>query len=304
MAVYKINFTSSSTIVDSIKISRAVTFAYSMLYPDKIDDFVSKIKNGEIAFSDIFPIKDNTPFYPAPSINNHVANVNRKERLNLIKNRKNVQEFVDTKVLNQIIKNFIENDFRGVEYYKIFGGVEWGKIDFVRPVAEPGIMFLEEPVLQNERWKYNDVFTKELYFYGNGYFIVENADKFLTAAIMLLNDLGVSGRRNSGKGMVSIRQLKDNIPIGFKNPGFYILLSSYIPDEGSLENIDFSKSRYNIETFQGKNINGTPIGPFRYFKPGSILYIKDKIKGNTYSEENGIMVFNPVIKEVQDESHN
>jgi CRISPR type III-A-associated RAMP protein Csm4 len=171
-------------------------------------------------------------------------------------------------------------------------------------VAEPGIVFLDKPIFQNERWKYNDVFTKELYLYGNGYFIAENSNKFVNAAIMLLNDLGISGRRNSGKGAVSIVQSAYNIKTGFQNPGFYILLSSYIPDEDSIKSIDFSKSRYNIETFQGKNINGIPIGPFRYIKPGSILYIKDKIKGKTYSDESGIMIFNPVIKGVPNESQN
>ena len=302
MAVYKINFTSSSTIVDSIKISRAVTFAYSLLYPDKIDDFISQIKSGKIAFSDIFPVEGKTILYPAPSINNHVVNASRKERLNAIKQRKNVRKFVDIKLLNSSMKNFVENNFLGIEYSKIFDGVQREKIAFAKPVAEPGIVFLENPVFQNDRWKYNDVFTKELYLYGNGYFIVENSDRTVSAAIMLLNDLGLSGRRNSGKGSVSIVKSYDNIETGFRKEGFYILLSSYIPDEDFIKNIDFSRSRYNIGTFQGKNINGTPIGPFRYFKSGSLLYITDKIKGKTYSEDNGIMVFNPVIKEVQNES--
>ncbi|MFG1391035.1 hypothetical protein [Acidiplasma aeolicum] len=120
MAVYKINFTSSSTIVDSIKISRAVIFAYSLLYPDKIDDFILQIKNGEIAFSDIFPLENDTILYPAPSINNHVANAGRKDRLNAIKKRKNIRKFVDIKLLNAAIQNFIENNFLGIEYSKIF----------------------------------------------------------------------------------------------------------------------------------------------------------------------------------------
>ncbi len=304
MTVYKINFNSSSTVVDSIKISRAVTFAYSILYPDKIDNFISGIKNGEIAFSNIFPIDGKTMLYPVPAINNHVINTKREERLNSIKNRKNVSKFIDAQLLSKIINNFIENDFRGVEYSKIFDEAPPEKKEFIKPVTEPGIVFLEEPVFQNDRWKYNEVFTKELYLYGEGYFIVENSDKFVNAAIMLLNDLGISGRRDSGKGMVSIRKSEDDMPIGFNNPGFYILLSSYIPDEDSIKSIDFSKSRYNIETFQGKSINGNPIGPFRYFKPGSVLYIKDKVKGKTYPDENGIMIFNPVLKEVQNEGYN
>ena len=303
MPAYKINFISASTVIDSIKISRAVTYAYSLLYPDKIDNFIYGIKNGEISFSDVFPIKNNCLLYPTPPINNYISHLDNEEKNKYIKNRKKILKFVDYKLLKEIMKNFIENNFNGVEYYKIFENIK-EEINFIMPITEPGIQFLEKPIMYNGKYKYNEIFTKELYLYNEGYFIVENPDKFVKAAIMLLNDMGLSGRRNSGKGTVSITELKEDLQTGFKAPGFYILLSSYIPDEESLKNIDFSKSRYNVGIFQGKDIHGTPIGPFRYLKSGSILYIKDKIKGEVYSEHGGIMVFNPIIKEVQYEGKN
>ena len=119
---------------------------------------------------------------------------------------------------------------------------------------------------------------------------------------MLLNDLGISGRRSTGKGQANIKKMESNIETGFKYPGFYILLSSFIPDNESVKNIDFAKSRYNISIFQGKSINGNPIGPFRYFMAGSVIYINKPVKGKVYSENNGIIPFIPLIKVINNES--
>ena len=62
--------------------------------------------------------------------------------------------------------------------------------------------------------------------------------------------------------------------------------------------IDFVKSRYQLKIFQGTSIWGNPIGPIRYFMPGSVFYLRGPIHGKVYDENHGIIPFTPVIKGV------
>ena len=315
MALLQIKFKSSSTIVDSIKISRAVTYAYSLLYPDKIEDFINDLKSGEKLFSGTFPLTEGGPEFPIPYINDTLnGTLNRCDKIKPLINRKNrVPRFINENRFNEAIQNFLDNNYQGIEYNRLFPYKKdndtkdndtkdngTNQSSFVQTVSEPGIVIYKNPIKSQyeDKWKYNDVFTKELYSYNCGYFVAENADKYTIAAIMLLNDLGLSGRRSTGKGQVEITKIKDTLSTGFKNEGVYILLSSFIPDEDSIKNIDFVKSRYQLKIFQGTSIWGNPIGPIRYFMPGSVFYLRGPIHGKVYDENHGIIPFTPVIKGV------
>lgn len=302
MAVFQIKFKSQSTIVDSIKITRAVTYAYSILYPDKIDSFINDLKNGAKSFSALLPLINSVPMFPMPYINNIVDKNNSKsEKITAMKNRKKIPHYINEAELKECINNFSQNGYNGIKYNKIFKN-ENPTQSLSEPVSEPGINIYTNPKRVSGEIKYNDVFTKELYIYHDSYFIAENSDEYTDAAVMLLNDMGISGRRSTGKGRANIKKMESNIETGFKDPGFYILLSSFIPDNESVKNIDFTKSRYNISIFQGKSINGNPIGPFRYFMAGSVIYINKPVKGKVYSENNGIIPFIPLIKVINYES--
>lgn len=295
MSLFKISFKSSSTYVDSIKISRAIIYAYNILYPDKIDDLMNKVKDSYVSVSDLLPYK-NKVYYPFPLINN-LIDVNDTES---IKNRKKRPEFIDIDELISIINAFKETGYQGVNYSNI--KYKENEDDKGKPhkmlISEPGINIFETPEITYNKYKYNDIFTKELFIYNESCFYIRNSDKNIEASINLLNDFGLSGRRSTGKGEVCIEKINDNLNEGFNGEGIYILLSSFMPDNDYIKNIDFEKSRYNIKTFQGKNINGNPIGPYRYFTPGSIFYLKGDIKGISFIEDNGIIPFNPVIMKV------
>ncbi|AAT42636.1 type III-A CRISPR-associated RAMP protein Csm4 [Picrophilus oshimae] len=302
MTVYKIRFKSSSTVVDSIKISGAIINSYSILYPDKLNGFIESIINNEHSFSGIFPFENGIK-YPIPAINNIIdTNLKREDMLRIIRERKNIPKYINEDELKKIIKNYIDNNITGVEYHKIFKSEGDRKnYSFVKTVSETGINIYEKPVKTDEnRWKYNDVFSKELYRYNSAYFIVENSNRYIDAAINLLEDFGISGRRNTGKGNVDIQKY-DDILTGFNGEGFYLLLSSFIPVNEYINNIDFERSRYNLKIFQGKDIKGKPLGPFLYFAPGSLLYLNDKIKGMVYKYDEKVLVFNPVIRRVSNE---
>ncbi len=286
MGLFKISFKSSSTFVDSIKISRAIIYAYNILYPDNIGDLIDRVKTSSISFSDLLPY-NNKVYYHFPYINN-IGPIGE--------NRKNMPKFIDFEKLREIIAEYQKNGYTGIKYSGI--NPDNDIKPHVLPISEPGINIFKSPIEEDNNYKYNDIFTKELFFYRKSCFYIRNSDKKIQAAINLLNDFGISGRRNTGKGQVSIEQINDDFNEGFKGEGLYILLSSFIPHETSIKNIDFERSRYNIKIFQGKNINGKPIGPFRYFIPGTIFYLTDDIKGMSYIEDNSVMPFNPVIMKV------
>ncbi|BAB59250.1 TVG0113769 [Thermoplasma volcanium GSS1] len=295
MSLFKISFKSSSSYVDSIKISRAIIYAYNTLYPDKIDDLINKVKDSYVSVSDLLLYK-NKVYYPFPPIN-ALIDVNNTES---IKNRKKRSEFIDIDELSSIVEAFKETGYQGVNYSKIKhegNGDNKGKPHKIL-ISEPGINIFQTPEIKDNKYKYNDIFTKELFIYDESCFYARNSDKNIEATINLLNDFGLSGRRSTGKGEVYIEKINDNFNEGFNGEGIYILLSSFIPDNDYIKNIDFERSRYNIKTLQGKNINGNPIGPFRYFAPGSIFYLKGDVKGVSFIENNGIIPFNPVITKV------
>jgi CRISPR-associated protein Csm4 len=288
MAIYSIKMLSPSTELDSIKISGAVTYAYSMMFPDLFDDFISNLKSGKIAFSGVFPY-DSKMYYPFPFINNIIINSNKEA----IKKRKQVPKYIDEEELRNIIGTYSEK-FEGVPYREYEGFHN----EFIQNVTVPGISLFSEPEMDsNGKYKSNDIFIKELYSYGDGYFIANGSDKRIDSAIKLLADLGISGRAGTGNGHAKIEKIS-NEDMGQSGNGLYLLLSCFIPNKNSLENIDFKKSRYNFASFNGKNTHGVPLGPYRYFAPGSILYLKDEVRGINPDIGNRIISFNPVLKKV------
>lgn len=295
--LYKLNFKSNSTIADSIKISGAIINAYSILYPDKIDEFISYITAGEISFSDIFPY-ENEPLFSMPPLNNLIdTSINKKQQKELIKNRKNMPKYINYTELINISKNFMEHSYDGIKNYSF----KKANVNFKTNISETGNHILETPKKNKEKevYIYNEVYSRELYAYNSAFFIIHNCikeiQKNIDASVNLLNDFGISGRLSTGKGKIRVERGNDELETEFKSEGLYMLLSSFIPSNNDIKFIDFNKSRYNINIFQGKDRLGKPVGPFRYIMPGAFLYIRNNLKGCSFNNGNRIMVFNPVI---------
>ncbi|MGC9074064.1 MAG: hypothetical protein ACP5H0_07920, partial [Caldisericum sp.] len=108
------------------------------------------------------------------------------------------------------------------------------------------------------------------------------------------------GRRSVGKGFFSINKYNINENLGFEGEGHYYLLSKFIPSENEIGKIDFRKSTYSFDIFSGLDKNGIPLGIYRYILPGSILYLKDDVKGISIelNKQNRIIPFFGLFKRV------
>ncbi len=291
MDAFIVHYKSSSTVVDSIKIFGAITYSYSLLYPDNLHNFL----NSDISVSNLMPFYKDFMF-PFPFLDLSInKDDNIKNRREFMKNRKNKPAYVFYNDLKNIIENHLEINNNSTNKQKDFeNGVNLSPV----PVSITGNHIFEKAVNINNKMVYNEVFTREMFRYPESYFIIIGSDRKIINALAMLNDFGISGRISSGSGQVNIKIKEFPYNVGYNGPGFYILLSSFMPDEDSLKYIDFKKSRYRMDIFQGISKDGMNIGPYRYFRAGSLFYINENINGKLVRLNNRVINFNPVIMKV------
>lgn len=294
MDSFVITYKSASTVVDSVKISGAITYSYSLLYPMKLNDFI----NSDFSVSTLMPY-NNEFLFPFPFLNIYInPDMKLTEKRNIMRNRKEKPSYVSFHDLQDIADNFISHDYKGIDSNAI--KTENKKVNGIntKRFGITGTHILKDPAKDEERWIYNEVFTKEMFLYQKSYFIVQNPGNLTANAIFMLKDLGLSGRVTTGAGHIEITKLKFPYETGYKGKGLYILLSSFIPDNNFIQNIDFERSRYRMDIFQGINKDGRNMGPYRYFRPGSIFYLNGGINGLNDVDDDRALNFRPVILKV------
>ncbi|MGC8981792.1 MAG: type III-A CRISPR-associated RAMP protein Csm4, partial [Minisyncoccia bacterium] len=307
--IFEINFLSPYTIVDSIKISGAVLSIALQIYPEE-KDIIECFKNGGIKFSDLFPIVDNNLKFTFPKLPFKTEDPNKfKERKSIIKKL----SFVDPNTLKEIFNNYLrEKDGMIILDNVPIVTTDSFEENYNSFVDEPGVKIYNEPIERDNKEIYTEVFTKEyesngiLEFYKNGnkngnksgirkWFVIEidenctGFSKKIKTSIAFLADTGISGRRSIGRGFFSVKILeqKENLRFGFNGKGYYYLLSKFIPKNEEFDKLDLRRSSYSFDLFSGLDKNGKPLGIYRYFVPGSILYLKENVTGRVI-ELNGM----------------
>ncbi len=317
--IFEMNFLSPYTIVDSIKISGAVLSTALQINPEE-KDIIECFKNGGIKFSDLFPIAENKPKFTFPKLPYTTKDSNKfKERKSIIKKL----SFVDPNTLKEIFNN---NYLKEKDRMIILDNVPIITTNLFEEnynsfEDEPGVKIYKEPIERDNKEIYTEVFSKEyeskgiLEFYKNGnksgirrWFVIEideNCDRFsklIKTSIAFLADTGISGRRSIGRGFFSVKILDqgENLGFGFNGEGYYYLLSKFIPKNDEFDKLDLRRSSYSFDLFSGLDKNGKPLGIYRYFVPGSILYLKDNVIGRVIqlNDIDRILPFNGIFYRV------
>ncbi|MEM4058601.1 MAG: type III-A CRISPR-associated RAMP protein Csm4 [Thermoplasmata archaeon] len=310
---FKISFIRQYTVIDSIKLNGAILNSMLTLYPAQKDEIIDNFVNGNVRVTTPYPFK-NVPYLPMPPLSTiFPANFSIEEKKKYMRNRKKKIKYIQLNDLKNCIKSYQNNDYKNIYINDISSLNEDEFLASDNYLAEePGVKILKTPIKREENWIFTEVYTKEFASSGKIYYSVKDKllygdekwflaqiknDKFkemFLTALNFLEDMGLSGRRTTGKGKFTIKELNldQDFEMGFESEGLYIMLSEFIPSIKDLDNIDLDKSSYSLEIFSGTDKNGSSLGVYRYFKSGSIIYLKDEIEGySIYVPEKRIIPF-------------
>ncbi|MEM3255807.1 MAG: type III-A CRISPR-associated RAMP protein Csm4 [Thermoplasmata archaeon] len=310
---FKISFIRQYTVIDSIKLSGAILNSMLTLYPAQKDEIIDNFVNGNIRVTTPYPFK-NVPYFPMPPLSIiFPANLSIDEKKNYMKKRKKKIKYIQLNDLKNCIRSYQNNNYKNIYINDLPSLNEDESLTSDNYlIEEPGVKILKTPKKREEKWIFTEVYTKEFASSGKIYYSAKDKliygdekwfltqiknDKFkemFLTALNFLEDMGLSGRRTTGKGKFTIKKLNldQDFEMGFKGEGLYILLSEFIPSIEDLDNIDLDKSSYSLEIFSGIDKNGSSLGVYRYFKSGSIVYLRNEIKGmSIYIPEKRIIPF-------------
>ncbi len=178
-------------IIHSDTLFAAIANALGKLNED-VEEFVNKVRNGEVRFSSCFPFRDGTYYLPAP----HLPIEKKWKYLPL-------------------------NDFEKVISGNIPDGTK-NEVDFITKVEIPKVVL--DRVTSNSGIYYLTAlkFTKD----SGLYFIVDGKDRLIKLALKYLQDEGIGGKRTWGLGKFEANE--DEIKI--KEDGdYYVTLSVTYP---------------------------------------------------------------------------
>ncbi|MHB1888673.1 MAG: type III-A CRISPR-associated RAMP protein Csm4 [Thermoplasmataceae archaeon] len=300
------------TSADSIKATGALISSYFSIenaLGEVFDDSI--LKKGGIRASSIFPSHNSEKLFPITKLHIILKGIEEKDRKEILKGRKNVPRFLPINVIENIAKNFKDNDYLGISAAIV--------PDIVKYKTEKG-------PTENDRLSVNltntenpELYTREFDSFSGLNFesgkltgmrcwfstsITEKVDPIkFQASIRLLEDFGISGRRTTGSGQFVINSLEkeDGKTYGFNGEGLYLSLSKYIPSAEDMESLVLSKSMYSISNFTGNDSNGHQMGAFRYFNEGSLLYLKKEVHGRSFDLidiKNRFLPFFPFLRRV------
>lgn len=269
--------------LDSIKLSGALLSTYFDMYPENsFKDFYYP----KLQVTDPFPLISGKPLLPMPLVPElrYPAEANSKEKIKSMKERKVKHHFVTSDVAAGITARYAEAGYASAYIEDIFAGEEENISGLIPRVEEiPGVSLATVSMEST-------LYTKEIVRYpiNAELWLHLSTDKDeLLVAFAALQDRGISARRSSGLGKFKLRGAKFPIHPGYNAPGLYLLLAPFIPIEGDFKNVDLSRSSYQISHFSGIDKSGNALGFYRYFETGSVLFLKDSVKGKWIIPQTG-----------------
>jgi len=309
---FKLSFLRQYTEMDSIKLTGALINSMLILNPVQKEYILNNFVNGNVSVTTPYPYK-NCPYLPMPPIYPvFPVTMSVEEKKEYMKNRKKKIKTIQLKDLKNILKSYENNSYKNI-YIDDLKNLQEDELTNTENYLEEeiGVNILNPPLIDSEEKNliFTQVYTKEyssigkIYYsekekkiYGDQkWFVVtiknddnDNLKNMVNASLKFLEDMGLSGRRNIGKGKFEIESLAldTDFKLGFRGEGAYLLLSEYIPSLNDMQNIDFEKSSYLLGIFSGIDKNGSSLGIYRYFKSGSVLYLKNDVEGITVYEIN------------------
>ncbi len=276
--------------MDSIKFSGALIDAYSILYPERMHSFANEYP--DLKVTDMFPVENGVQLFPAPAIPmiwSSGGSPSKEKRIADRRKKKLIPPFLGIDEIKRIVSRFVKNQYRAIYAQDIIdeflskgmSGKMFEEIDVpgvsVDPITEKSKVYMKELMAG---------FSKEKWI-----FLEARDDEFLSS-MAYLQDTGVSSRRSTGLGKITVRGTKFPTKIGYTGAGHYLILSPFIPSADDLNKIEFTKSAYTLDIFSGTNADGSSTGIYRYFKTGSVLYLEGEITGQWKRSANGRRLLN------------
>jgi CRISPR/Cas system CSM-associated protein Csm4 (group 5 of RAMP superfamily) len=278
-----LDFKSSISNLDSIKIMRAVVRAYASIYsPNEIISIVKK--GGFIASEPILKLENRL------LVENKVIPLNFKGKYRDKMKERKKKKYIDIGNINELEKllknsNYstlkIEDDDDYSKYENIFKELPSYISDEV-PDIRPGINISQ-----------NNFFVREqdLKVHNTYSILVKYSDQKILYSLNAAMEMGISARRSTGAGYIKVKKISQFSGGKFSREGLYLLLSPFIPNNEDYGNIDFPKSYYRINSFSGRQSNGTSYNIYKYIEPGSFLYLKGEPTGSVIEEREQIFIF-------------
>jgi CRISPR type III-A-associated RAMP protein Csm4 len=277
-----LDFKSSISNLDSIKIMRAVVRAYASIYsPNEIICMVKK--GGFIASEPILKLENRL------LVENKVIPLNFKGKYKDKMKERKKKKYIDIgniKELEELLKNSnystlkVEDDDYS-KYANIFEELPSYISDEI-PDIRPGVNISQNNFFVREQ----DVKVHNTYS-----ILVKYSDQKILSSLYAAMEMGISARRSTGAGYIKVKKISQFSGGKFSGEGLYLLLSPFIPNNEDYETIDFPKSYYRVSSFSGRASNGTSYNIYKYIEPGSFLYLKGEPTGNVIEEREQIFIF-------------
>ncbi|MEM4090613.1 MAG: hypothetical protein QXQ46_07710 [Thermoplasmatales archaeon] len=270
-SVFRITSKSASSNMDAIKLERAVMSSFIRLYG--LEEIFELASSNKLLFSGNFMRIDGDYGTDDVVVGTNITSLNsiEKRREFLMKRKKG--KFLPFKSLDVLLRMYEESGYGPIKindenidkFQSLFS--ELGKGDKPTLELRPGIDFI------NSEFFIKDLASQSDYFFAVGY-----EDARVISSLYSLEDFGLSSRRSVGMGQINVFKECD-VSAEYEGEGPYLNLSPFIPGEGDLEKINFERSMYSFGIMGGRTRDGIPFEVFRYIRPGSILYLRQRPKG-------------------------
>lgn len=282
---FEIEFQSSVSNFDSIKMMRSVVKNFISIYSE---DIIEIAKKGGFVVTEPLLNLNGSPVIENKFIPINPSSLGKETRDREMREKKR-KKYIDLNCIERLRELLRKSDYSSIilddgnlsVYRQIFRDLEPDYIPVV-PELRPGI---------NE--SQNNFFVREYdrYVHKSTSIIIRYSDQRILSSFYAALDTGISARRSTGSGVMKvIRRSQYNRGV-FDGEGLYLLISPFIPGPGDLERINFSRSFYRISTFSGRDSNGASYDIYRYIEPGALLYLKNEPEGTVIAERNQLFIF-------------
>lgn len=252
----------------------AITYAISELYPDLVNEMISKFEEDKPPFilSSAFPVifnkTEKIKFYPKLIMDSDLSDIDSK----VIKDYKKVK-YIEENIFNSLIngemseREILENYEDYVHFSNLLLtqeiDVDIGFGENILPNNSVNRLVNETKIFYTQGDSYNNLglFFLVEFFDGEYEDIIESAIKFL-------KDRGFGRDVSTGKGHFDY-EIED-YEISFESQGenMFTTLSRFMPDENDLKRIN-EYSYYELDSKRGRDKTGEIRKQVRFFKEGS-----------------------------------
>ncbi|HIP43397.1 MAG TPA: type III-A CRISPR-associated RAMP protein Csm4 [Aquifex aeolicus] len=246
---YRIKHLSPITRIRSFTLFGAFCWNYRFIHgKKKLQEFLEEFRQTpKFLISSPFPIVEEKPLFPAPSIKTENEKVNIIQKLKRKPFKK--AKFTTLEVLKDLKNGEIKTYNDLVNKCSVRKGILVKSNEEVSELKQQQMLFLRNS-LHRITMKSERLFTETASLLKESYFIVKFIDeKFLSEfeiILKLMEENGLGGNKNIGWGKIKIEEFNIDTKIFEGNGRRFITLSPVIPTE----NIDIERSLYELETFK------------------------------------------------------